>query len=170
MFISRVCSNVFNKKVMMKVGRKTDTVPVSPEIDHSDDDPMSLVNIFGGKKETSFNSFRFSQLAKENDILACKLFCDKFLDYKIKARINGDYIPKSIGFKFGYICIKPIFGSIIRISADKIFECNREAKTVSVETIEFGKVEFLFSTITKSIIFHKVIDGIVTRKMYIEED
>ena len=142
---------------------------MSPEIDNFDD-PMSLVNIFGGRKDTSFNSFRFNQLAKENDILACKLFCDKFLDYKIKARINGDYIPKSIGFKFGYICIKPIFGSIIRISADKIFECNREAKTVSVETMEFGKVEFLFSTITKSIIFHKVIDGIVTRKMYIEED
>ena len=163
--------NVGHKKGMMKVGRKIKihTVPVSPEPEYQDD-PMSLVNIFGGKKDTSFKSFRFSQLAKEKDILSCKLFCNEFMNYKIKARINRDYIQKRIGFKFGYICIKPIVGSIIRFSVDKVLECNREAKIVSVETMEFGKVEFLFSTITKSIIFHKVIDGIVNNKMYIEED
>ena len=60
MFISCVLSNVlFNvghKKGMMKVGRKIKihTVPVSPEPDYQQDDPMSLVNIFGGKKETTF--------------------------------------------------------------------------------------------------------------------
>ena len=51
--------NVGHKKGMMKVGRKIKihTVPVSPEPEYQDD-PMSLVNIFGGKKDTSFKSFR----------------------------------------------------------------------------------------------------------------
>ena len=86
MFISSVLSNVVNvgnRKGMMKVGRKIKihTVPVSPEPEYQDD-PMSLVNIFGGKKETTFKSFRFSQLAKEKDILSCKLFCNEFMNYK----------------------------------------------------------------------------------------
>ena len=177
MFISRILSNVvFNvghKKGMMKVGRKIKihTVPVSPEPDYQPDDPMSLVNIFGGKKETTFKSFRFSQLAKEKDILSCKLFCNEFMNYKIKARINGDYIPKYIGFKFGYICIKPaVVGRIVRISVDRIRRCNRETNNVSIETMEFGKMEFVFPTITKAIIFYNVINGIVQMKMYIEED
>jgi len=174
MFISRVLSNVvFNvrhRKGMMKVGCKIHTVPVSPEPEYQSDDPMSLVSIFGGKKETSFKSFRFSQLAKENDILSCKLFCDDFINYKIKARINGNYIPKCIGFKFDCICIKPIVGRIIRISVDRIRKCNRETRNVSIETMEFGKMEFVFPTITKAIIFYNVINGIVQRKMYIEED
>ena len=168
--------NVGHKKGIMKIGRKIKihTVPVSPEPEYQDD-PMSLVNIFGGKKETSFKSFRFSQLAKENDILSCKLFCNEFMNYKIKARINGDYIPKRIWFKFGYICfgyicIKPVVGRIIRISVDIIRKCNRETKNVSIETMEFGKMEFVFPTITKAIIFYNVINGIVQRKMYIEED
>jgi len=174
MFISRVLSNVFNvghKKGVMKVGRKIHTVPVSPEPECESDDPMSLVSIFGGKKETSFKSFRFNQLAKESDILSCKLFCNEFMNYKIKARINRDYIQKRIGFKFGYICIKPIVvGRIIRISVDRVRVCNRETKNVSIETMEFGKVEFVFPIITKAMIFYNVINGIVQGKMYIEED
>ena len=171
MFISHFLSNVGHKKGMMKVGRKIKihTVPVSPEPEYQDD-PMSLVNIFGGKKDTSFKSFRFSQLAKEKDILSCKLFCNEFMNYKIKARINRDYIQKRIGFKFGYICIKPVVGRIIRISVDRIRKCNRETKNVSIETMEFGKMEFVFPTITKAIIFYNVINGIVKGKMYIEED
>ena len=173
MFISHFLSNVGHKKGMMKVGRKIKihTVPVSPEPEYQVDGPISLVNIFGGKKETTFKSFRFSQLAKEKDILSCKLFCNEFMNYKIKARINGDYIPKRIGFKFGYICIKPVVvGRIIRISVDRIRKCNRETNNVSIETMEFGKMEFVFPTITKAIIFYNVINGIVKGKMYIEED
>ena len=175
MFISSVLSNVVNvgnRKGMMKVGRKIKihTVPVSPEPEYQDD-PMSLVNIFGGKKETTFKSFRFSQLAKEKDISSCKLFCNEFMNYKIKARVNGDYIPRRIGFKFGYICIKPIVvGRITRISVDRIRKCNRETTNVSIETMEFGKMDFVFPTITKAIIFYNVINGIIKGKMYIEED
>jgi len=109
-------------------------------------------------------------LAKEKDILSCKLFCNEFMNYKIKARINRDYIQKRIGFKFGYICIKPVVGRIIRISVDRIRKCNRETRNVSIETMEFGKMELVFPTITKAIIFYNVINGIIQRKMYIEED
>ncbi len=171
MFISRVRSNVFKqKKGMMRVGRKIHTVPVSPEIDDQINDPMSLINIFGSKRETNFNSFRFSQLAKDKDILSCRIFCKEFMDYKIKARVNGDYVPKFIGFKFGYICVKPLVGGIIRISVDRVRKCHRDTKNVSIETMEFGKMEFVFANITKAIIFSNVIKGIIERKMYIEED
>ena len=79
-------------------------------------------------------------------------------------KINGDYIQKRIGFKFGYICIKPVVGRIIRISVDRIRKCNRETKNVSIETMEFGKMELVFPTITKAIIFYNVINGIVRGK------